>query len=296
MVWSVIANWTLVRMRTLLFLLFPAYSVATVTDSPSMFSPLAKNYQVKVVNRYPHNEDSFTQGLLYHSGFLYESVGLRGKSAVYKLELKTGKILQRFDLKKDYFGEGLALLPASVGASASEGKNGQKDRLVQVTYTAQKGFVYDRRTLLPVQTFEIPGAGWGLVGVGDELVMTDGSADLIFLDTDTFKVKRRLPVTDNGKLLPWLNELEYVDGFLLANIWQSDEIAVIDITNGKVLSFIDLSPLNERITVRKKKKHRGLSYDAPGVLNGIAFDAKSRRLFVTGKHWPWLFEVELVAR
>ena len=286
----------LVRMRTLLLLILSVYSFMAASNSPSMFSPLAKNYQVKVVNRYPHNADSFTQGLLYHSGFLYESVGLRGKSAVYKVELKTGKILQRFDLKKDYFGEGLALLPASGGEAKSEQKDRQKDRLVQVTYTAQKGFVYDRRTLLPVDEFDIPGNGWGLVGVNNELVMTDGSADLIFLDTDTFKVKRRLLVTDNGKPLPWLNELEYVDGFLLANIWQSDQVAVIDITNGKVLSFIDLSPLNEHITTRKKKKHRGLSYDVPGVLNGIAFDAKSRRLFVTGKHWPWLFEVELVAR
>lgn len=285
-------------MRTLLFLLFPAYSVATVTDSPSMFSPLAKNYQVKVVNRYPHHEDSFTQGLLYRHGFLYESVGLRGKSAVLKVELKTGKILQRFDLKKRYFAEGLALLPVG------QNKSGQGDRLVQVTYTAKKGFVYDKRTLLPVQTFDIPGNGWGLTlithgktsGKTQELVMTDGSADLIFLDTDTFKVKRRLPVSDDNGPVKWLNELEFVDGFLLANIWQTSDVAVIDVTTGKIVSYIDLSPLLEQIGLKRRKITKGIHYDIPGALNGIAFDTKGRRLFVTGKHWPWMFEVALVVR
>ena len=250
----------------------------------SMFVPLAKHYEVKVVNRYPHNENSFTQGLLFNDGFLYESVGKRGKSALLKVELKTGEFVKRFKLDKRYFAEGLALLPAS---------HKQAEKLVQVTYTANKGFVYDKHTFSLIGEFAIPASGWGLTTVNDELVMTDGSAELIFLDSKTFKVRRRVAVTDDNGPVEWLNELEFVDGFLLANVWQTSDIAVIDVSTGKVVSYIDLSPLLEQIGVKRRKINKGFNYDIPGALNGIAFDAERRRLFVTGKRWPWVFEITI---
>lgn len=263
--------------------------------SASMFTPLVKQYEVKVINRYPHDEQSFTQGLLFSHGFLYESVGLRGQSALFKVELKTGRILQRFTMEKHYFAEGLALLPDELLPDKSLAGKSKGDKLIQLTYTANKGFVYDRRSLSRVGEFTIPGSGWGLTRVADELVMTDGSAELIFLDSKTFKVSRRLTIKDNKGPVEWLNELEYVDGFLLANVWQTSDVAVIDLNSGKVVSYIDLSALLEQIGLKRRRIDKGFEADIPGALNGIAYDTQGGRLFLTGKNWPWVFEVSILA-
>ena len=248
-------------------------ALLSYTAMADMFVPLAKSYRVEVVNRYPHNKDSFTQGLLYHRGFLYESVGLRGHSALYKVNLHTGEILQRHDLAKKRFAEGLALV--------SDEKS--EDLLVQLTYTSGIGLVYRRASLTPVKTFTIKDQGWGLTLVGEHLVMTDGSHWLRFLDKQTFEVVKSVPVVDENGPVKWINELEYVEGYLLANVWKTHLIGVIEVKSGKVVAYIDLSHL---------RKYVG---EQAGDLNGIAYDQQGQRLFVTGKNWPWLFEVRLKA-
>lgn len=228
-------------------------------------------YRYMVKNTYPHDPQAFTQGLFYKDGYLYETTGLQGHSSLRKVDLTTGKVLQKKDLASEYFGEG----SAAVG-----------NEIVGLTWTSHVGFVYDQKTFALKRRFNYQGEGWGLASDANQLYMSDGSNAIRILDPRTFEEKRRIQVTADGKPIERLNELEIVDGQIFANVWGSDVIARIDPATGNVVGWIDLSGL-------LPPGQRGTdSVDA--VLNGIAYDSKHHRLFVTGKLWPKLFEIELV--
>ncbi len=246
-----------------------------VPAAPSpTFSPLKPAsppvYGYQIVNTFPHDPEAFTEGLLYDNGFLYESTGLNGRSTLRKTELATGKVLQEYNLPADLFGEGLTLMG---------------DRLFQLTWKSQVGFVYDKATFRLLRQFAYPTEGWGLTHDGKDLIMSDGTATLYFLNPDTFKGIRQVQVhTDEGPVTN-LNELEYVQGQVYANIWKTDRIARIAPDTGQVLGWIDLTGL---LSAQDRQK-------PVEVLNGIAYDAEHDRLFVTGKLWPKLFEIKLTA-
>jgi glutamine cyclotransferase len=225
----------------------------------------------KVKNVYPHDSSAFTQGLVCLDGALYESTGLRGRSSLRKVELATGNVLQRTELLPDYFGEGIAVLG---------------DRIYQLTWTTGVGFVYDRKTFGLLQEFRYGIEGWGMTHDGRSLIVSDGSSTLYYWDPRSFREVKKLAVTNQGKPVPNLNELEYVEGEIYANIWQQERIARISPETGKVLGWIDLSGL-----LSPKDRHGG-----EDVLNGIAYDPATKRLFVTGKLWPKLFEIEIVGK
>jgi len=234
--------------------------------------PLGSQIQgYEIVHTYPHDPRAFTQGLLYVDGHLYESTGLRGQSSIRMLDLNTGRVLQKYDLPADYFGEGLT----DWGST-----------LVQLTWQAHKGFVYDRFSFALLRTFSYAGEGWGLTHDDKQLIMSDGTSYLRFLDPKSFRETRRIHVsTENGQEIPDLNELEYVRGEIYANIWHSDRIARISPKTGKLLGWIDLNGLRDPSTTA----------NPDAVLNGIAYDAKENRLFVTGKLWPKLYEIKVVS-
>jgi glutamine cyclotransferase len=223
----------------------------------------------RVVHTYPHDSHAFTQGLIYLDGHLYESTGLKGQSSLREVELETGRILKFAEVPDKYFAEGLT----NWGGT-----------LVQLTWQSQTGFVYDRTSFRELRTFSYPGEGWGLTEDGKDLILSDGTATLRFLDPATFREVRRVTVKSHGKPVEKLNELEYVHGEIYANIWYADRIARISPATGKVLGFIDLSGL---------AAESGRS-GTDAVLNGIAYDAAHDRLFVTGKLWPKLFEIKIV--
>lgn len=229
-------------------------------------------YGYEIVRTYPHDALAFTQGLFFLDGHLYESTGLQGRSSVRKVRLEDGAVLQKHDLPRQYFGEGIV---------------GWKDRIVGLTYRSGTGFVYDLKTFKPLRQFKYRGEGWGLTHDGKRLIMSDGTAELRFWDPQTLQEIGRLQVTDGGRPVPHLNELEWVKGEIFANVWQTDRIARIDPGSGRVTGWIDLTgllPAADRI--------EGYT----DVLNGIAYDAAQDRLFVTGKRWPKLFEIRIVSR
>lgn len=221
--------------------------------------------RIEVVATYPHDPQAFTQGLVYEDGYLFEGTGRNGESSLRRVDLATGEVLQRSNLGARYFGEGITILG---------------DRIYQLTWQSHIGFVYDRESFRQLQTFFLPGEGWGLTHDGNQLIVSDGTPVLRFLDPETFKEERRVVVTEAGRPLARLNELEYIDGEVWANVWYTDYIVRIDPASGVVTGKLDLSGL-----------HQGREPDA--VLNGIAWDAESRRLFVTGKLWPALYEIRL---
>ena len=227
-------------------------------------------YGYRVVHTYPHDRTAFTEGLFMQDGFLYESTGLEGRSSIRKEKLETGDVLQSRTVPPQYFGEGVVAW---------------KDRLIELTWRSQVGFVYDLASLAPLAQFQYPGEGWALTRDDHRLIMSDGTSELRFLDPETLKELGRVRVTDEGRPVDQLNELEYVKGEVFANIWQTDKIARIDPKTGKVLGWIDLSGL------LSDEDRKAAPVD---VLNGIAYDARTDRLFVTGKLWPKLFEIKLV--
>lgn len=229
----------------------------------------APRFSFKVVKAYPHDPSAFTQGLVFADGIFYESTGLNGQSTLRKVTPETGKVIQQIAVEPQYFAEGLAL----VG-----------DELLQLTWQSQVGFAYDKTTLKRLRTFTYPTEGWGMAYDGAELVMSDGSSHLFFLDPKTQKTIRDLPVTDGGRPVERLNELEFIRGELWANVWQTDRIARIDPRNGHVTGWIDLTGL-------LRPEARGPEGD---VLNGIAWDRAGDRVFVTGKKWPWMFQIEVI--
>lgn len=229
----------------------------------------APHYRVEVVAVYPHDPGAFTQGLLWDGGFLYESIGLHGKSALRRVALETGKVLDQYRLADSYFAEGLARVD---------------DRLIQLTWKAGRGFVYDLQALRQVEHFSYAGEGWGLAYDGQRLIQSDGSAVLHFRDPVTYREIARVQVTYQGQPIPRLNELEMVSGQLWANVWGTDLIVRIDPASGQVVGIIHAGSLREKLPAGFKA----------GVLNGIAFDPEKNRLFLTGKHWPRLFEVRVI--
>ena len=224
-------------------------------------------YGYEVVNVYPHDREAFTQGLLFRDGVLYESTGLNGKSSLRKVQLETGKVLQQVPVDARYFAEGLT---------------DWGTRLVQLTWNTNVGFVYDRASFKQQQTFSYTGEGWGLARDDQRLIMSDGTSTLRFLDPQTLKVTGQLQVADGGVSVRDLNELEYIDGQIYANVWLTDRIAIIAPDTGRVTAWLNLAGLMSK---------SGLSGDA--VLNGIAYDTQRKRLFVTGKLWPSLFEIKV---
>ena len=223
----------------------------------------------KVVNSYPHDPGAFTQGLFFHDGFLYESTGLRGRSSIRKVEITTGRVVQGVELPAEVFGEGITMWG---------------DRLIGITWQEQTAFLLDLKTFKLWRKFNYPGEGWGITHNEHELIMSDGTPELRFLDPTTFKELKRVRVTADGRPVDQLNELEWVNGEVYANIWQTDRIARIDPRTGRVLGWIDLSGLLPQRT------------GSDDVLNGIAYDDASDRLFITGKLWPRVFEVRVTRK
>jgi glutamine cyclotransferase len=228
-------------------------------------------YGYEIVHVYPHDPAAYTQGLFYWSGALYEGTGLNGRSSIRKVKLETGEVLEKRDVPEQYFGEGIV---------------NWKDRLIQITWQSQTGFVYDLNSFEPRSQFSYPGEGWGLTQDGKRIIMSDGTSDLRFWDPETLRETGRISVSDRGRPVPELNELEWVKGEVYANVYQTDRIARIDPASGKVVGWIDLAGiLSPSDRVRQVD-----------VLNGIAYDAGGDRLFVTGKLWPKLFEIRLVKK
>ena len=228
-------------------------------------------YGFIVKNTYPHDPQAFTQGLFFRDGHLFETTGIAGRSTLRRVELKSGKVLQKSDLPKEVFGEG----STAVG-----------DNILGLTWQSKTGYVFDAKTFAMKAKFPYEGEGWGLASDAKNVYMSDGSASIRVLDPTSLKEVRRVQVTADGKPIDSLNELEIVDGELYANVWGTDIIARIDPASGKVTGWIDLTNLLPR-------EKRGTS-SADAVLNGIAYDGKHRKLYVTGKLWPKLFEIELV--
>lgn len=226
--------------------------------------------RANVVRRYPHDTEAFTQGLLWHEGHLYESTGLRGRSSLRKVALESGEVLERRDVDRAHFAEGLALV---------------RDRLVQLTWRNGVAHEWSLEGLRHRRTFQYEGEGWGLCYDGRHLVMSDGTARLTFRDPSTFRQVRQVTVRNEGRAVGDLNELECVDGAVWANVWQRDEILRIDPASGRVTAVVDASGL--------LTDEEAMDTD---VLNGIAWIPERERFVITGKLWPHLFEIELVPR
>ena len=223
----------------------------------------------KVVNTFPHDREAFTQGLAFEDGVLYEGTGRNGRSELRKIELETGSVLQTRKLPDEFFGEGITVYG---------------DNIIQLTYLSKIGFVYKKDTFELLREFNYPTAGWGITNDGKHLIMSDGTLKLYFLDPKTFEQVRQIEVYDRGISVWWLNELEYVEGQIYANVWPTERIARISPETGRVLGWIDMKGL-----LTQQDYNRQID-----VLNGIAYDKKNGRLFVTGKFWPKLFEIKLV--
>jgi len=248
------------RRNTVLVLLLLAASLAAAQE-PQL-------YGYRVVNTYPHEITAFTQGLIYRDGELWEGTGKNGLSRLARIDLESGERKQTVQLADRYFGEGIEMIG---------------DRIYQLTWRAHMVFVYDRANLEQLETHYNAREGWGLAFDGEHLILSDGSASLQFIDPEGFVPVRAIEVTVRGQPLNLLNELEYIDGEIWANVWQTDFIVRIDPASGVVNSIVDLTGLAARTDLGSSE----------AVLNGIAWDSENRRLFVTGKHWANLFEIEL---
>jgi glutamine cyclotransferase len=260
--------------KTLLFFLVSIFVVPLpfcLSAQKAMPENASEQIAYKIIRTYPHPPGSFTQGFVYEDGFLYEGTGQFGSSSLRKIEMETGEILNEVRLPRQLFGEGITIY---------------KDRIIQLTWFSQIGFVYDKKSFQQLDTFRypIPIEGWGITTDGKHLIISDGSDRLYFLDPETFTLKKRLNVFDNRGPVWKINELEYVDGAIYANVWQSPKIIKIDINSGRVTGSIELDEIIP-------DKYRG---HGDYVLNGIAYDSAKKRFFVTGKMWPLVFELELL--
>jgi glutamine cyclotransferase len=252
-------------------ILVVAAALAVYACGPASHANSIPEYGYEVAHVYPHDPLAFTQGLFYLNGFLYESTGLEGQSSIRKVRPETGEVIQKHDIPEAYFGEGIV---------------NWNDSLLELTWTTQVGFVYDLASFTLQREFRYPGEGWGLTQDGKRIIMSDGSAQLRFWDPRTLLETGRITVTADGAPVDRLNELEWVQGEIYANVWESDRIARIDPASGKVTGWIDCKGLLSAADRTGRED----------VLNGIAYDAKGGRLFVTGKKWPKLFEIRLVKR
>ena len=236
-----------------------------------------ETYTFKIVNWYPHDAKAYTQGLEYYKGFLYETTGRRGESTLRKVDIKTGKVLQKTALDKKYFGEGMTIV---------------NDKIIWLTWENKKGFVYDLKTFEQESEFEYDKSkeGWGLTHNETELIKSDGTHKIWFLDAETKKEKRYIQVYNHKQSIPYLNELEYFNGKIYANYWKNPLIAIINPDSGIVEGIANLSGLKKEMEKTQKLK------DEDQVLNGIAYDKDTNRIFVTGKYWEKLFEIELIKK
>jgi len=228
------------------------------------------HYTYRVINSFPHDPEALTQGLVFDNGTLFEGTGLYGKSTLRQVELETGAVLRSLSLASQYFGEGITIY---------------KDQVVQLSWRSNTGFLYDKDSFELLQTFSYPTEGWGITHDGVRLIVSDGTSTLYFWDPVTFEEIGRIEVHDQDGPVTQLNELEYVRGEVFANVYYTDRIARINPHTGKVTGWINLKGLLD--------SEEGL--ESAGVLNGIAYDAENDRLFVTGKRWPKLFEIRLIA-
>jgi glutamine cyclotransferase len=256
-------------MTKLAFLAAAMASIGFISAQRSGGAPVP-TYGYQVVRSYPHDRDAFIQGLIFRDGVFYEGTGLNGRSGIRKVKVDTGEVLQSEPLPREYFGEGIT------------DWNGQ---IVQLTWRSEVGFVYDLKTFKQTKRWTYAGEGWGLTHDATHLIMSDGSAQLRFIDPVTFKETGRITVRDANGPVERLNELEYVKGEIFANVWQTERIARISPKDGRVTGWIDLSGLLSPL-------ERG----GTDVMNGIAYDAAGDRLFVTGKLWPRVFEIKLTRK
>ncbi len=248
-------------------LLVSVIFLVSLNNAPPATTPM--RYTYAIVNKYPHKTDAFTEGLVFENGVLYESTGLYGASTLRRTDLETGNILQVYTLSDQFFGEGITIFD---------------DKIVQLTWQSKIGFVYDKNSFEVLRQFNYQGEGWGITYDGTRLIMSNGTAMLNFLDTETFHKVGEVEVHyNNGTRVSELNELEYIQGKVYANLWTQNRIAIIDPQNGLVTGVIDLSGIPGSD-----------SPDPENVLNGIAYDSTGSRLFVTGKRWPQLFEIKLI--
>jgi glutamine cyclotransferase len=251
----------------LLFVLLAICSAPTVPVVAATHSIPVESY--RVIHTYPHDANAFTQGLVFVNGMLYESTGQYGQSSLRMVDLASGRVLQKHDLAAKYFGEGLT---------------DWKSQLIQLTWQSHLGFVYDAFSFRTIRTFTYPWEGWGLTHDSRHLILSDGSSVLHLLDPSNFKPVGKIQVTADGRPVLNLNELEYIHGEIYANIWETNRIARISPTTGKVLEWIDLSGLRPQSTQQNDN----------AVLNGIAYDSQHDRLYVTGKLWPNLYQIKLI--
>lgn len=249
------------RVAMLSLIVVVAVALIVILNEPASLTPL--HYSYEVVNVYPHDKNAFTQGLVFDNGFLYESTGLYGHSTLRQVELETGTVLQIYNLSEHFFGEGITIF---------------NDRIIQLTWKSNMGFVYDKLSFSKIEEFNYSTMGWGITNDGSQLIMSDGTATLYFLDPQTFERVGQVEVHDNSGLVTKLNELEYIKGDVYANILMQEKIAIINPQNGQVKGWIDLKDLDNQ----------------PSVLNGIAYDVIEDRLFVTGKKWSQLFEIKVL--
>jgi glutamine cyclotransferase len=257
-----------------LFALLGAVFVFSCLNPPGCLIPgnsdVIPVYTYNITNTYPHDRDAFTQGLVFEDGVLYESTGLYRHSTLRRVELETGEILQVHELLDQFFGEGITIYG---------------NEIIQLTWQSNVGFVYDKNSFELVQQFNYSTEGWGITYDGEHLIMSDGTSTLHFLDPQTYEEISQLAVFDNNDPVTRLNELEYVQGEIYANVWQTDRIARIAPGTGRVVGWVDLEGL---LSAAERT-------EPVDVLNGIAYDAETDRLFVTGKLWPKLFEIELIS-
>ena len=223
----------------------------------------------RIVKTYPHDINAFTQGLVFEDGYLFEGTGKNGQSSLSKVNLDDGRVMQSTPLNRRYFGEGIEILG---------------DKIYQLTWRSNMVFVYDKHSFEPIGNHYNATEGWGLAFDCEHLILSDGTATLQFMNPETFAPERKVQVTLNGNPIIYLNELEYINGEVWANVWQTDYIVRIDPTTGNVLSLVDMTGLSQQTQLGSSE----------AVLNGIAWDDEGQRLFVTGKHWSNLFEIELI--
>lgn len=229
-----------------------------------------RHYRLEVVDQFPHDTESYTQGLFFHKGQMYETTGLNGKSTLRKVDINTGKPLKRIDFDKKYFVEGSVVF---------------KDNLYILTWESRVAFIYGADSLNYKSTWSYPREGWGITTDGKQLIASDGSATLFFMD-ENFALQRRVNVKYEDRPVRWLNELEYIDGKIWANVYTTDEIVIINPKDGKVTGIVDCRGLLPK----------ELYTSQTDVLNGIAYDPDSGKIYLTGKNWPKLYEVRLVEK
>lgn len=243
------------------------YNVACTTENSSSENSSSVK-DVVIINSYPHDTEAFTQGLVFHEGYIYESTGRYGKSTLRKVDLKTGEVKKVHNLSDHLFGEGITVI---------------NDKIYQLTWRSKKGIIYEIDSFKVLGFFNYPFEGWGITNDQKNLIISNGTQNLYFYDPVSFKQVKKIKVTDMGEPISLINELEYIDGKIYANIWRSNKIISIDPDTGKVVNWYDLSGLQKEARGKNKID----------VLNGIAFDKQNDRFFVTGKFWPKLFEIRL---